>query len=166
MQLLKSLLSISLILAPIANANPVPAADVTSTKELFARASYQCPATNNGQGRNYAAHSYTSNQITAAQATAQKILQSKGQNWRPGPQDYPHFFNNNEKIPFDCGKQKAEYPLGLDGKTWQPGQAVQTLPDRVIFEYSWKKGKVQTKECGVIRHGPPPGNAFLSCGKK
>ncbi|KAI1406997.1 hypothetical protein F5Y13DRAFT_175934 [Hypoxylon sp. FL1857] len=165
MQLTRTLLSLTLLLAPMVSGNPIPEADgVTSAENLFVRANYDCPATNNGQGRNYPAHPYTKGQITAAKATAQKILQSHGQKWKPGAQDYPHFFNNNEQFPFHCGKNKAEYPLNPDGSTWQPGQAVNTLPDRVIFEYSWnKKGKVQTKECGVIRHGPPPGNAFLQC---
>ncbi|KAI2641365.1 hypothetical protein GGS26DRAFT_585756 [Hypomontagnella submonticulosa] len=164
MQLTRILLSVSVLLAPVVSGNPIPESDgLTSVENLFARASYDCPATNNGQGRNYEAHSYTSGQITAAKAAAQKIMQTKGEKWRPGAQDYPHFFNNNEKFPFNCGKNKAEYPLNTDGKTWQPGQAVQTLPDRVIFEFSWKKGKVSTKECGVIRHGPPPANDFLQC---
>ncbi|KAI1097602.1 hypothetical protein F4804DRAFT_339036 [Jackrogersella minutella] len=164
MQLTRTLLSLGLMLAPMVSANPIPeASSATTAGDLFARASYDCPATNNGQFGNYAAHSYTSGQITAAKATAQKILQAKGSSWKPGSQDYPHFFNNNEKFPFDCGKNKAEYPLQPSGQTWQPGESVQTLPDRVIFEYSWSKNKVSTKECGVIRHGPPPGNAFLNC---
>ncbi|KAI1822446.1 hypothetical protein F4861DRAFT_387519 [Xylaria intraflava] len=162
MQLIRTLLSIALLLTPIVSANPVPEGDAISPAvDLFKRETYDCPATNNGPGRDYPAHKYTSNQVTAAVATAGQILQKKGENWKPGPQDYPHPFGNREKLPFNCGKQKAEYPLDTNGHTWSPGESVQNLPDRAIFEYSWKKGKVTVKKCGVIRHGP--GTDFLNC---
>ncbi|KAI8633929.1 hypothetical protein F5Y19DRAFT_415789 [Xylariaceae sp. FL1651] len=162
MQLTRTILSIALLLTPIVSGNPIPEGDaVTSVEGLFKRATYTCPATNNGQGRDYQEHKYTSNQVTAAVGAAKKILQKKGENWKPGPQDYPHFFGNREQLPFDCGKDKAEYPLDTNGHTWSPGEPVNTLPDRVIFEYSWKKDKVTVKKCGVIRHGP--GANFLNC---
>ncbi|KAI0003960.1 hypothetical protein F4779DRAFT_621640 [Xylariaceae sp. FL0662B] len=164
MQLTRALFSLGLMLAPIVSGNPVPEGDgLTSAKNLLPRASYNCPATNNGQDRNYPAHTFTSGQVTAARLAAHNILQSKGESWQPGAQDYPHFFNNNEQFPFECGRKKAEFPIKVDGTVWQTGEAVQTIPDRVIFEYAWTNGKVQTKECGVVRHGPPPSNAFLNC---
>ncbi len=51
---------------------------------------------------------------------------------------------------------------------WSQGQGVRQLPDRVVFEYKWVKGKgkskkLQTKLCGVMRHGPTPLEIFLEC---
>ncbi|KAI1438127.1 hypothetical protein GGR50DRAFT_641675 [Xylaria sp. CBS 124048] len=151
MHISHALLSFALLLSPVVSASP-----------LDARKSYTCPATNNGPGRDYPEHSYTSGQVTAAKLAATNVLKSKGENWKPGPQDYPHNFGNREKLPFPCGSTTAEYPLETDGKTWKQGDPVQTLPDRVIFEYHWdKKHGLVTKECGVIRHGP--GSDFLQC---
>ncbi|KAI3334194.1 hypothetical protein F4824DRAFT_512480 [Ustulina deusta] len=162
MQLIRTLLSAALLLAPIVSGNPIPEGDaVTSAEGLFKRAPATCPATNNGDNRNYPEHTYTSTQVTAGILAAKNILQEKGKNWKPSSLDYPHAFRNREKLPFDCGKNKAEYPLTTDGQTWSPGESVENLPDRVIFEYSWKNDKVTVKECGVIRHGP--GTNFLNC---
>ncbi|KAI0910047.1 hypothetical protein F4823DRAFT_638221 [Ustulina deusta] len=162
MQLIRTLLSAALLLAPITSGNPIPEGDaVTSAEGLFKRAAATCAATNNGGERNYPEHKYTSAQVTAGILAAKNILQKKGKNWNPSPQDYPHYFNNREGLHFDCGRDKMEYPLNTDGQTWSPGESVGSLPDRVILEYSWKKNTITVKECGVIRHGP--NDNFFSC---
>ncbi|KAI2629470.1 hypothetical protein GGS21DRAFT_226667 [Xylaria nigripes] len=162
MLLVRTLLSIALLLTPVVSGNPIPEGDdITSSAGLFKRETYTCPATNNGGVNVYSEHKYTSNQVTAAIAAAKSIMEKKGENWQPGRQDYPHFFGNREQLPLDCGKNKAEYPLNMNGQTWSPGESVAMLPDRAIFEYSWKKGKLTVKKCGAIRHGP--GVNFLNC---
>jgi len=63
-----------------------------------------------------------------------------------------------------CGKELWEFPIVPGNNVYNGGNVV-TLPDRVIFEYAANKktNQAKLKYCGVIRHGPPPGNAFFKC---
>ncbi|CAG9982041.1 unnamed protein product [Clonostachys byssicola] len=144
-------------------------APVISANGLSERANtdFACPATNNGQDRNYVAHTFTAGQAKAAVAAASKYQNKMGEKWKPGRDEYPHFFGNGEQIPFPCGAQKAEYPIKTDGKVFPPPTGdVGQIPDRVVYEYAWvkKNGKKTLqvgKICGVMRHGP--GRDFLNC---
>ena len=73
---------------------------------------------------------------------------------------YPHAFGNNEKLPFECGNKKMEFPIRMDGSTYTGGD-VGDVPDRVVFEYKPSKKEAKVNYCGVMRHGP--GVAFLKC---
>ncbi|KAE8363238.1 Ribonuclease/ribotoxin [Aspergillus caelatus] len=79
-----------------------------------------------------------------------------------GARKYPHYFGNNEKLPFDCGKKKMEFPLDKDspGNVYG-GQAVTDLPDRIVFEVKEEKKVTRVKFCGVMRHGND--GDFLNC---
>ena len=74
--------------------------------------------------------------------------------------DYPHFFGNRENIPFDCGKNKQEWPIQMDGKVWSGGD-VDAIPDRVVYEYKADDKNYIVSFCGVMRHGPA--QPFLKC---
>lgn len=82
----------------------------------------------------------------------------------PGPwadlEHYPHDFNNAEKLPFDCGRDKMEFPIQTSNEVYNGG-SVANVPDRVVFEYQRTTRDFIVKYCGVMRHGPTP--AFLNC---
>jgi hypothetical protein len=109
----------------------------------------------------YPRHQYTDNQAEAARLSAHTIQQKKGENWVPTEADYPHFFHNKEKLAFDCGKNKAEFPIKMDGSVFVDTEPVNAIPDRVIYEYTWTNRGLTTKICGIIRHGV--GRDFDSC---
>ncbi|KAI2617361.1 hypothetical protein GGR54DRAFT_607444 [Hypoxylon sp. NC1633] len=172
----RTLLSIALVLAPLASTSPVSNGDTNiavgserrdtisfQDDESVKRAvTYKCPVTNNGVGRIYEAHEFTENQVTAALAAAKAIQEKKGPSWKPAANDYPHYFGNREKLPFDnCGKDKVEFPILTNNQIYAFGAPVATVPDRIVYEFSWKKNSVRVKICGVIRHGPNPD--FLNC---
>ena len=73
---------------------------------------------------------------------------------------YPHAFGNREKLEFNCGANKMEFPILLSGKTYDGGD-VGNEPDRLIYEYKVDGKKLKVDFCGVIRHGPTPN--FLNC---
>jgi hypothetical protein len=75
-------------------------------------------------------------------------------------ENYPHRFKNNEKLPFNCGAGKQEFPILLNGQTYTGG-AVGTEPDRVVFEYKETKTDAIVSFCGIMRHGP--NGDFLKC---
>ncbi|KAE8329727.1 Ribonuclease/ribotoxin [Aspergillus sergii] len=79
-----------------------------------------------------------------------------------GARNYPHYFGNNEELPFHCGNNKMEFPLDKDspGNVYG-GQAVTDLPDRIVFEVKEKKKETLVKFCGVMRHGND--GDFLNC---
>ncbi|KAF2866051.1 Ribonuclease/ribotoxin [Massariosphaeria phaeospora] len=120
-----------------------------------------CPASDNRppESRNYAAQQYTVNQIKAAFRTA-AILAANGKT--VGGNSYPHAYDNNPPMPFDCKDDLQEFPIQLDGKTYDGGD-IGVVPDRVLFEAKEKKGELLVKYCGVMRHGPPNGPVFIPC---
>ncbi|KAK6860391.1 hypothetical protein PG995_004027 [Apiospora arundinis] len=178
----RTLLTAIFALAPLISANPLPDTDDVTAFEAFevedagafaledrAAKVYACPASNNGNHGNYPANSFTERQVTEAAGTAKAYQEKKGENWVPTPADYPHFFGNRERIPFNCGSKLAEFPIKMGGGAVTAGQPnVAGIPDRVIYEYKWnkaKKGKKLTvKVCGVIRHGP--GADFINCPRR
>ncbi|KAK8061751.1 hypothetical protein PG994_008117 [Apiospora phragmitis] len=105
---------------------------------------YACPATDNGPNRDYVSHTYTTNQAQAAI-------------------DYAHFLGNQAKLPFDCGVNKAEFPLRPDGQIFAPPRATSAcLPDRVVYEFRCgRKETLSSKVYGVMRHEPD--RPFLNC---
>jgi hypothetical protein len=135
-----------------------------------------CPATNNGDNRNYEAHDFTEKQQTAALKTAAKLRAANKQigartfpssilpthSWLTRSGLYPHDFNNNENLPFPCGAQKMEFPIQLDGKVYDGGDA-DGIPDRIVFEYKVDGDDLKIDYCGIMRHGP--GRDFLNCAK-
>ena len=74
---------------------------------------------------------------------------------------YPHDYGSNPPMPFDCGKSLMEFPIQLDEQVYDGGD-IGGVPDRVLFEYSEGK-EFLVKYCGVMRHGPPGGPAFIPC---
>ncbi|QPH06546.1 hypothetical protein C2857_005086 [Epichloe festucae Fl1] len=105
----------------------------------------------------YDRHKYTKNQIKAAFLGGAKLAADGKQ---VGANRYPHDFNNGEKLPFKCGRNKMEFPISTDNKVYNGGPA-DNIPDRVVFEYQKKKKDFIVKYCGVMRHGP--GRDFLKC---
>ncbi len=69
---------------------------------------------------------YTGGQISAAVHQAASILQKMGEGWQPHRDEYPHFFRNGERIPFDCGKQRPSFPLNTNGQCLEPGSGRET----------------------------------------
>ncbi|RAL16216.1 Ribonuclease/ribotoxin [Aspergillus homomorphus CBS 101889] len=116
-----------------------------------------CPATNNGENRDYAEHAYTAGQIKAAM-TEGATLAAKGK--QLGKSLYPHNYKNRERLPFTCGKHKMEFPIQTDGKVYDGG-LTDNIPDRVIYDYSKDSKDFKVTFCGVIRHGPT--EKFLKC---
>ncbi|KAK8132104.1 hypothetical protein PG999_000277 [Apiospora kogelbergensis] len=179
----RTLITTVLALASMVSANPLSDVDdlaipeVSSSNnadagasELLSRAAskYACPAAMNGPGYNWPAHTFSSRQAEAALKTAERYQQRKGMSWKPKSVDYPHFYKDFEKFDFQCGKNKAEFPIQMDGKVAVAGTPdVRQVPDRIIYEYTWLKvgrnKSLKTRICGVIRHGP--GN-FVNCPAK
>ncbi|KAK8016810.1 hypothetical protein PG993_014999 [Apiospora rasikravindrae] len=163
----------ALVLVSSITAEPIPLTNNTAaldssqnkTEQLNrpGNRGYACPATNNGPNRDYTEHTYTMNQAQAAMYAATRYQIKKGQGWQPTQDDYPHFFENEEKLPFDCGANKAEFPLRPDGQTFAPPRGdVSSLPDRVVYEFRWgRKETFSSKLCGAMRHGPS--RPFLNC---
>ncbi|KAF1950569.1 Ribonuclease/ribotoxin [Byssothecium circinans] len=119
-----------------------------------------CPASNNGPPAawNYPEHTYTINQIKKAFLEGAKLAAAEK---TVGNNNYPHDYGSNPPMPFDCGKSLMEFPIQLDGHAYDGGD-IGGIPDRVLFEYSEGK-EFLVKYCGVMRHGPPGGPAFLPC---
>ncbi|KAF2123955.1 hypothetical protein P153DRAFT_327720, partial [Dothidotthia symphoricarpi CBS 119687] len=111
-----------------------------------------CPASNNGPpaARNYAEHTYTTNQLKKAFLEGAKLA-AAGKT--VGANNYPHNYGRNPPMPFDCGASQMEFPIQLDAQVYDGGD-IGGVPDRVLFEYSEGK-EFLVKFCGVMRHGPP-----------
>ncbi|KAH9883823.1 Ribonuclease/ribotoxin [Xylariomycetidae sp. FL2044] len=120
-------------------------------------ASVTCPETNNPQRKHQDPHVYTTNQVKQAYIEGAKLA-AAGK--ALGDKKYPHIFNNNEELPFPCGRNKMEFVIMPDGHVYNGEEATQ-LPDRVIFEYKKSSSEMQVSYCGVMRHGP--NNKFLLC---
>ncbi|PYI00707.1 hypothetical protein BO78DRAFT_276482, partial [Aspergillus sclerotiicarbonarius CBS 121057] len=107
--------------------------------------SYECPKTSN-----YEATTYTSGQLTPAFVKAANLANVKKM---IGKNKYPHPYANHERLPFECGSNKWEFPLDRDspGQVYSGGE-VTTFPDRLIFEFRGAKTEGIAKFCGIIRH--------------
>ncbi|KAE8372018.1 Ribonuclease/ribotoxin [Aspergillus bertholletiae] len=177
-----NVLLIGALVGQVANGYPQPAvADVTVFSErsaepiLFSEAldddivkrsktlkigakpekSHTCPKTN----RYPNPVEYSSGQLQKAFIQAAEYANVGKQ---IGDRKYPHYFGNGEKLPFNCGKNKMEFPLNKDSPgTVYGGQSVADLPDRIVFEVKEQKKETLVKFCGVMRHGN--GADFVNC---
>ncbi|KAG5951303.1 hypothetical protein E4U53_003399 [Claviceps sorghi] len=105
----------------------------------------------------YDQHKYTENQIKAAYLHGAQLAAAGKQ---VGDRKYPHEFRNAEGLPFDCGRNKMEFPITTNNKIYNGGPS-DNIPDRVVFSYKKTKKEFQVTYCGVMRHGP--GRDFLLC---
>ena len=104
-----------------------------SPTDLAKKVEYVCPQRARvGNFGPYAQHTYADEEAKAAMKAAAEIQQKKGENWKPGHGEYPHFFNNRENLPFKCGKNKSEFPIEMNNRIWQLGNSVSNIPDREI----------------------------------
>ncbi|GAB0138339.1 hypothetical protein EsDP_00006575 [Epichloe bromicola] len=124
----------------------------------------KCPHRDRAGGfGHYDEHTYTMNQIKAAFLGRAKLAADGKKVGAPlicfiG--QYPHDFNNDERLDFNCGRNKMEFPIATDNVVYQ-GDPSDNIPDRVVFEYRKTKTDFIVKYCGVMRHGV--GRDFIKC---
>ncbi|KAI1388390.1 uncharacterized protein F4822DRAFT_245220 [Hypoxylon trugodes] len=179
MKFASSFLAVGLFLASLATTSPIiegdgeialgvrtsePINTAEADLDLTKRAgSFWCPKTDNGAYGVYKETEFSYSRVDRAMQEGASVLERNGPGWRPKSRDYPHVFNNYERIFSGCTGTLYEYPLMKD-KTWRKGGGdnVKQIPDRVVFSVSWDShNRVIEKLCGVMRHGP--GRDFIEC---